>query len=534
MRRTLVAFLYLTALVAVAGAWGRTTPADQDVLQGTWRVVDARARMSNEPAMIIDGLIDRGTIEFAGTRVTMRQLGESDFASYDFTLDTLASPRRLRMIDLAARDSARWTGIYRVSRDTLRLSLPIEHYSNRPVPPAGFNSPNTVAYTFKRDRPSPPADVTGVVFLDANENGVRDSGEAGLPGVAVSNQDTVVVTDASGAFRMTTRGTGIVFVSTPDGYRQVGSFWKDVAASPTLAFPLATSPAPASFTFIHASDTHLSPASLPRTQRLRALADSIGPDFVIISGDLVRDALRVGEAEATGYYDMFMRERGAFRSPVFTVPGNHENFGIERDTSHVSASHPLYGRRMYHHYLGPDYYSFTRGGVHFVGLNTVDIDDQRYYGHVDSLQLAWLARDLALIPPSMPVITFDHIPFFSTFEGIGGYTDSPPAPTLITVNGKTAFRHVISNAGATLAILRKRNHVPGARRPRPRHRAHRIRDRRRQDAVQPGLRDHWSPAGGRHDVRVRRDALSRHQRRHRCRSVHPADREVAVTRREGR
>jgi hypothetical protein len=27
-------------------------------------------------------------------------------------------------------------------------------------------------------------------------------------------------------------------------------------------------------------------------------------------------------------------------------------------------------------YRGPDCYSFTYGGVHFVGLNSVDIDDQ--------------------------------------------------------------------------------------------------------------------------------------------------------------
>ena len=124
-----------------------------------------------------------------------------------------------------------------------------------------------------------------------------------------------------------------------------------------------------------------------------------------------------------------------------------------------SATHPLYGREMYHHYLGPDYYSFTRGGVHFVGLNTVDIDDQRYYGHVDSLQLAWLERDLALVPPTMPVVTFDHIPFFTTFEGLNGYNDRPPAPSLITVNGKTVFRHSVSNAGDVLAVLRKHHHV---------------------------------------------------------------------------
>ena len=181
--------------------------------------------------------------------------------------------------------------------------------------------------------------------------------------------------------------------------------------------------------------------------------------MLLITGDLVRDALRVPEAEATSYYELFARESGAFRTPVFTVPGNHENFGIERDTSHVSATHPLYGRGMYHHYFGPDYYSFTRGGVHFVGLNTVDIDDQHYYGHVDSLQLAWLERDLALVPPTMPVVTFDHIPFFSTFETINGYVPDGPAPTVITVNGKTAFRHTVSNAGAVLAVLRKRNHV---------------------------------------------------------------------------
>jgi hypothetical protein len=78
---------------------------------------------------------------------------------------------------------------------------------------------------------------------------------------------------------------------------------------------------------------------------------------------------------------------------------------------------------------------------------------------VDSLQLAWLERDLANVPPSMPVVTFDHIPFFTTFETINGYDDKSVAPTLITVKGKTVFRHSVSNAGDVLAILRKRRHV---------------------------------------------------------------------------
>jgi hypothetical protein len=304
------------------------------------------------------------------------------------------------------------------------------------------------------------AEVSGTVFVDTNRNGVRDTGERGLAKVTVSNQDVVVTTDQNGSYQMPAGSNAVAFVSVPDGYRSVGDFWR--ATSDTTShvdFALAPVGRSTTFTFIHASDTHIGPAVLARTQRFRALADSIRPAFVIISGDLVRDALRVGEAEATGYYEMFGREAALFKEPVWTVPGNHENFGIERTKSKVSAAHPLFGRGMYHHYRGPDYYSFNVGGVHFVGLNSVDIDDEWYYGHVDSVQLAWLERDLAAVPQSMPVVTFNHIPFYSTSEELSGYSDEPPAPTLITVKGVTSFRHTVSNAGEVLAVLREHPHT---------------------------------------------------------------------------
>ncbi|GLC26790.1 metallophosphoesterase [Roseisolibacter agri] len=304
------------------------------------------------------------------------------------------------------------------------------------------------------------AAVRGVVFVDANGDGVRGPREQGLAGVAVSNQDAVVVTDASGAFALPGAGRGVAFVSVPDGYRSVGRFWRALHDTTTaLTFALAPVPRARTFTFVHASDPHVAPAVVARTQRLRALVDSLRPAFALVTGDLVRDALRVPEAEARGYYELWTREAAAFATPLWTVPGNHEVFGIERDKSGVDASHPLYGHRMYRHYLGPEHYSFTYGGVHFVGLNTVDVADQWYYGHVDSLQLAWLERDLALVPPDMPVVTFDHIPLLSASEILHGYTDRPPAPSLITVGGRTVFRHTVSNAGDVLALLRRRRHV---------------------------------------------------------------------------
>ena len=296
--------------------------------------------------------------------------------------------------------------------------------------------------------------LAGTVFLDQNGNGVRDPGEPGIAGVVVSNQVTVVRTDNAGRFDLPNGPAfGLVFVSIPDRYRSAGPFWKRADAG-RLDFPLIAAPAPGAFTFIHASDTHLDSASLPRMRMLQALVDSIRPDFVLLTGDLIRDALRVSDTVATFRYELYTREQGKLSRPVWTAPGNHEIFGIERDRSHVSDDHPLYGRKMYRHYLGPDYYSFNYGGVHFIALNTEDYDDQSYYGHVDSVQLAWLKQDLASVPDSVPVVTFNHIPFFTAAEMISGYDEESVAPTIISVGGKKSFRHVVSNAGQVLEILR--------------------------------------------------------------------------------
>ena len=138
---------------------------------------------------------------------------------------------------------------------------------------------------------------------------------------------------------------------------------------------MSLAPRTNSFTFIHASDTHLSEQSLPRLTKLRSMVDSLRPAFMLVTGDLVKDALRVSEKEATSLYEMYVREIGKFSVPVWNVPGNHEIFGIERHKSFVSENHPLYGKKMYRHYLGPDFYSFSYGGIHFIGVNSVDYHD---------------------------------------------------------------------------------------------------------------------------------------------------------------
>jgi hypothetical protein len=304
-----------------------------------------------------------------------------------------------------------------------------------------------------------PGPVAGVVFEDANGNGRRDPGERGLAGVSVSNQHEVVESGPDGAYRLASPGYGVVFVSIPNDHRASGPFWKPVPASggASVDFALAARPAPATFTFIHASDTHVSKESLGRLQEFRSIAEARRPDFVLVTGDLVRDALRVGEAEARGYFDLFLDEARRFSAPIWSVPGNHENFGIERHLSLVSPTHPLYGKGMYRQRLGPNYYSFNYGGMHFVGLDSVDIADFWYYGHVDAVQLAWLRADLEHLPTGTPVVTFNHIPFVSAVDEMDGYRDDGAAPTLIKLGDRTVFRHTVSNFTEVLAVLASRD-----------------------------------------------------------------------------
>ncbi len=88
-----------------------------------------------------------------------------------------------------------------------------------------------------------------------------------------------------------------------------------------------------------------------------------------------------------------------------------------------------------------------------LSVSTRSIDDTRYYGHEDSAQLAWLERDLAVVAKTTPVVTFNHIPFFSSMETVHGLSEAPPAPSVITIGGKAQFRHTVSNAAEVLARL---------------------------------------------------------------------------------
>jgi hypothetical protein len=293
------------------------------------------------------------------------------------------------------------------------------------------------------------------VFEDRNANGTRDAGERPLANIVISNQDDVVKTDAAGAARIARGMTGVVFVSVPDGYRSVGPFWRPAAGDSIVSFALRPAPAPQTFSFVHGSDPHIAPASVDRTRRFRQLVDSVHPALAIVTGDLVRDAMSQRDSVARSYFELFKSEIKSLAAPLWTVPGNHDHYGIIPSRVQVSKSDLMYNRGMYRSYFGPDYYSFTFGGIHFIGLNTLMVDDSAYYGRVDSVQLAWMRRDLAEVPASVPVVTFNHIPMVSAWEMLTGFVDMPLVASIkLDAQGHPTHRHTVVNTLEVMQAMR--------------------------------------------------------------------------------
>lgn len=299
--------------------------------------------------------------------------------------------------------------------------------------------------------------IKGLVFEDINGNNKKDMYEPGVANVVVADQVSTTITDTNGQFELPSEGKyPYINITMPDGYK--GIFYYPTSSE--VLFPIQKQKLKSHFKFIHASDTHIDSLNLTRMERFRQMADSLGVDFIIISGDLIRDALRVNETVAGNYFKMYLSEIEKFKIPVYSGVGNHELFGIERDKSLVSSEHPLYGKKMYRHYLGPDYYSFNYGGIHFISIDGLDYQNLYYFGGVDSTQLSWISNDLKYIPNDMPVVSFSHIPFVSPGFSFSDYdNDNFYGPQLLMQDGHLRHRHIVYNFDEVKKQIGSRPHI---------------------------------------------------------------------------
>jgi 3',5'-cyclic AMP phosphodiesterase CpdA len=179
--------------------------------------------------------------------------------------------------------------------------------------------------------------------------------------------------------------------------------------------PAQAAAAPAEFSFVQISDSHIGFRREPNTDVAATLQEAVNrinalpqaPAFVLHTGDLTHLA-RADE------FDACQQILRGVRGEVHYVPGEHDVF-----TDQGRIYMERYGRGAH----GSGWRSFDHRGVHFVGLVNVMNLQGGHLGVLGREQLNWLRQDLAGKTDSTPVVVFAHVPLWSVYPQWGWGTE---------------------------------------------------------------------------------------------------------------
>ena len=274
----------------------------------------------------------------------------------------------------------------------------------------------------------------GMVCEDRNANGVCDPGEPGIPGVMVSNQTDVVLTDENGRFRISIEEESILFITKPAGYElplnelNLPQFFyihqpegspkhmEFTGLEPTgplpesIDFTLIPSEKKSTFTAIVFGDPQ------PRNHtELSYFRDAVvselaatEADMTLVLGDIMFDDLSL--------FERYNRIMASISMPVYNLVGNHD---INFDSDQLDHDPNRYARETFKKLYGPTYYSFDYGEVHFIVMDNMDYMGRSpetgrpaYRGYLDDRHLAWLENNLHHVPQEKLIVLLSHIPLY--------------------------------------------------------------------------------------------------------------------------
>jgi 3',5'-cyclic AMP phosphodiesterase CpdA len=211
------------------------------------------------------------------------------------------------------------------------------------------------------------------------------------------------------------------------------------------------------FTFVHFTDVHIQPELRAANGAEMAFAaiNAVKPDLCIAGGDLVFDVYEQGPARARLLFDLYAKTVKGLRSKVYSVPGNHDVFGVANQAG-VPATDPLYGKKMFEDRIGPRYQSFDHKGWHFVLLDSIAIgSDRQWYGGFDEEQMEWLRADLGRTGPSTPIIVVTHIPLATA---MGTAVFPPEAAPVLVVRKPQPILEILAKHNIR-AVLQGHTHI---------------------------------------------------------------------------
>lgn len=288
--------------------------------------------------------------------------------------------------------------------------------------------------------------------------GVVHSNGVGIAGVVVSDGYEVTKTDENGVYYLPSeKKTGFVFISVPGNYEvplvdNIPQFYKRVApGTGVVQHDFALNPTTNSKHVVVAlADWHLA----NRNEDISQFNAGIIPDVNALVNDYASSnakvyGLTLGDMSWDLYwYDNnfglveYKSEMKKVNVPMFNVIGNHDYDPYV--TNDWDAS------KKYRDVLGPTYYSFNLGEVHYVVLDSIqwvntggaqgNVGQRNYNDVISTEQIEWLQKDLATLEDkSTPVVLALHTPLYRN-------------PGL-DANGNQVDSHALNNANTLIAAL---------------------------------------------------------------------------------
>lgn len=273
--------------------------------------------------------------------------------------------------------------------------------------------------------------VKGVVYTNGK----------GIAGVVVSDGYEVTVTDSKGVYYLASqKKTGFVFISVPANYEVANEgnapqFFKRLSNSATTVEQKDFSLMKVNnekHVVIPMADWHLA----SRNNDLEQFNSKVLPDvnatieryaadgtkvYVLTLGDMTWELYWYSNGFGLNEYIPYMNK---LKAPVFNLMGNHDNDPY--------CANDWEAEEKYRDIVGPTYYSFNLGQVHYVVLDNVEylnkgaaagtIGDRSYNDRVNNDQIEWLKKDLAAITDkSTPIVLAMHTPLYANPSlGTGG------------------------------------------------------------------------------------------------------------------
>jgi 3',5'-cyclic AMP phosphodiesterase CpdA len=183
--------------------------------------------------------------------------------------------------------------------------------------------------------------------------------------------------------------------------------------------------APADFTFVQLSDSHIGFSKAPNQDVTATLERAVAqinalpqaPALLLHTGDITH----LSKPDEFDTCAQIVGRAKVERS--FYVPGEHDVFSDDAK---------LYLERYGKGTRGNGWHSFDYRGVHFIGLVNVMNLKAGGLGLLGSEQLEWLKQDVAALAASTPIVVFAHVPLWTVYPQWGwGTEDSAQALGLL-------------------------------------------------------------------------------------------------------